>query len=167
MKFKTMPDNSGGGAFLKMKDGDDVKVVFFGEFVELWKTKYVAGVKSEIVPEGTEGARWVFRSNVAVKIDGQVVAKIFEGGPEIGGKLEKIGIDYKILDTVIKISRVKAKNRTSWEALPMPDGVHPSLRESISQLKPYDLREKKNSETSDFMNSPMPDFDSNEEEIPF
>lgn len=166
--FKSMPEGS-SGAFLKVKDGESVRIIVVGESQELWKSPYVMGEASVIVPAGTKDAQWKFRVNVAIVVGKEMVMKIWEGGRELGEQLEDLGDNYDIHNVVFLLTRKKKSNRVSWALMPLPDPISERTKDKIANMELHDLSEKKSKKGAidtpfTIDESPMPNFD---DEIPF
>lgn len=165
MKFKADPkESSGGGNYLRMKDGDSFKVVLQGdpyEFSTLWEQG-----KSRVVPDGTPKASFRFRINAVLKEDGKYVAKIWEQGARVYKALKALADDYDLSQTVLKVTRSgSTKDDTSYAVVPMPGGVDSNVQREITKIKLHDLVDKSNGAADEalFNEDPMPD----EGDIPF
>lgn len=177
MKFKDRPksDQGEGGTnrYLRLKDGDAVKMIPRGEIFEFYS---VFGTKGD-VPAGTSGAKKKYRMNVVVLEEGKFVMKIFDfNGPlydqfvEINKFCEENKQD--ITKTKVRVSRKGAgKSDTTYMALPLTN--EPLTAAIIQQIESIDLHDLDPLKKSppiprgdlppDFGDEPMPDS----EELPF
>jgi hypothetical protein len=168
MKFKYSPqERSGSGdgnLFLRLKDGDSVKVILRGnpsEFFTLWQNG-----KSSPAPEGTKGASFRFRINAIVTENDKYVVKIWEQGTRVYNALKALSEDYDLNKTVLRVSRSgSSKDDTQYSIVPLPGGVDSQAERAIGSLKLHELEVKSQVEPTPFDQVPTTDFD--DEIIPF
>ncbi len=141
MKFNRTISSGGDGTFLKLEEGKPVVGCIRGDVKDLfvvWQNK-----KPEYVDEGTEGAKFRFRVNIAVKVDGGFDMKILEGGAQIYGQLKDLEEDYDLESYFIKIKRTGSGMDTEYSVLPMPKGdVTKEDMKIIEKIKMHDLSPK-------------------------
>lgn len=119
--FKDM-GNSGGGNFLKLGDGESVVGIFRGdvyEFYQLWDDTAEGGRKSQVVPEGTAGAKARFRINFIVKDKDGYHPMIFENGPRVHAQLAELHEEFGLETTVVKLTRNGLKLETKYSIMPI------------------------------------------------
>lgn len=161
MKFNASPSTDGPKNILKLKDKEIVYGILRGEIYEFY-TLWDEGKKSQVVAEGTKGARFRFRVNIIVKDEvGANVAKIFEQGAVVYNELKNLNGEYDLEKTVLKITRTGSdKNSTSYSIIPTQKPVDDK---AISKVELQNLRLESE---APFNTTAPPPFDSNEE-IPF
>lgn len=157
MKFKRdIPEAGGSKNFLKLKDKESVKGIFYGdphEFSILWENG-----KSSVVPDGTPKSSFRFRINFITKEGPSYVAKIFENSATVYRQLGDLHEEYNLQETVVKITRNGTGMETTYSILPLKDPVTPELKEHLKTIELNDLETRKD-------NKP-PAFDA-DENIPF
>lgn len=127
MRFRTLPENEGGGSdkFLKIKNGESIKVILRGEIYEYF-VKWENG-KSVVVAEN-QGGKLRFRINALLFDQEQkkFVAKIWEFGQAVYKQLASINEEYALEETKIKITRKGEGKETEYSILPL-------LKEPLSE----------------------------------
>lgn len=127
--------------FIKLKDGDTIEGVFRGEpyiFYRIYKDKTEYRT---YIP----GSKFRFRVNFVTRENGNVVAKIFEGGSKIRDAIleakEEYGLNY-----VFKIKRKgSGMNDTTYSIFPK-EPLNESAIEAINAVKLNDLEPKQSSD---------------------
>ena len=135
------PVGGGGTMFLRLKDGEAVKVIPRGEnkvFYVKWN-----GSASEEVDRSEPGAKFRFKFNVVMNEGGKYVAKIFENGPSLYNALKELAEDYDLEKTVIKIKREGSGLETRYHAMPMPTQLGEDQLAAIAAVELPDLDGKK------------------------
>lgn len=123
-------DNS-GGVFLRLKDGESVVGVFRGEiyeFYQIWENG-----KPQVVGKEHEGAKSRFRLNFIAK--GELKPKIFEFGLTVYNQLAEIQEDYKVEETIVKITRRGTGTDTVYIIIPAKEQL------TAAQIKKLDAVE--------------------------
>ncbi len=147
-------ENSGGGLFFKLEDGDSLTGVCRGEIFEfciVWENN-----RSRVVEKDDEGAKARFRLNIVVNEGGRFVAKIWEFGLTIYNQLADIAEEYDISKTKLKITRRGTGTDTIYMILPLlKEPLQPKDLKSIEAVSMQILehREKQNQN-----NGPEPKF---------
>lgn len=174
MKFQKLEQHAGTDKFLKIKDGETVKVVFCGEIHEYY-VKWDNG-KSQIVGSG-EGGKIRFRVNVAVPEGAAIKMKIFEFGVPVYEQMGLLNKTYGDI-TKLKIAIIRRGEKLSTTYILLPLLNEPLAPPVLAKIESLDLHflnaQKKSNEpaTDAFQDVPMPDPDSfveemDEPEIPF
>lgn len=161
MKFNKSPKEGGGSGnmFLKLKDGESVKVILRGDPYEFY-SKWENG-KSILSDESDRDARFRFRMNVVVREGNSYVAKIWEQGPTAYNTLkELIDSGYDLEKTILNIKRIGQELNTTYSILPTKFEVTKEIEKEISKLDSHYLGHDVES------GSKAPSMDT-EEEIPF
>lgn len=119
MKFtkKDIGSDSGGGNFLKLKDGESIKGVCRGEVYE-FKIIWESG-KSKVVGNNDLNGKHRYRCNFVISESGKFVAKIWEFGITINNMLADLSEEYDLTETKIKISRVGTGKETQYTIMPL------------------------------------------------
>lgn len=161
MRFrKDLPD-SGGANYVKLKNGESISGIFYGDIHEFWAI-WRDGKPGE-VPEGTPGAGFRFRVNFIVKEGAVYVPKILEQGKTVYQDLGALHEEYNLEETVVKITRHgSSMNDTAYMILPLKQELSAEAKAHLKTLKLNDLSGKpKSSGDNDRPFSP------DDEEIPF
>lgn len=144
LKFDKDPQ-TGGGNFLKLKDGESATGILRGEvkvFYVTWE-----GGKSTEVPEGTPGAKFRFRVNLVVaEKDGVFAPKILEQGAMVYKAFKDLAEDYELSETIIKIKRSgSGQNNTEYSVMPLPKKPEASTLKKLEviELLPLESEESK------------------------
>lgn len=162
MKFKKdLPESSGNGAnFVKLKDRESITGIFMGEpyeFHSVWENG-----KTKVVDANHPGASFRFRINFVVK-DGPIyLPKIFENGVSVYRDLSDLNDEYKLEDTVVKITRNGVDKNTTYSILPLLKAdISPETKKYLKTIKLLDLGHKESDRG--FSGAPMP----SDEDVPF
>jgi hypothetical protein len=141
MLFTPRPKGLGKDSFLKLNDKEEVAGLFRGEiytFKRHWTNNQGVECQGEncqvckVDPENYASFR--FRINFITTINGQWVAKIFEGGGEIYDQLENLDRKYDLSKTVVEIIRRGLKQNTKYDILPMNRPVTPEMEQKIKSV---------------------------------
>lgn len=161
MKFRDKTDGGGGGKdFLKLKDKDEVRGSFRGEVTEFYSHwKAGGGVvcpgrdKCALCQSGKkeDKASFRFRLNFITRETegGPLVAKVFEQGWTVYETLRDLNKDYKLEETIVKISRKGSGPKdTSYSILPIKEWmIKPDLEAKLAlvplqNLDPFHVPEE-------------------------
>lgn len=140
MKFKEhVSENSSGGAFLKLADGESVNGVFVGDIYEFWG-KW-DGKTTVVAAEGDEGAKLRFRCNFITTEPGteELVVKIWEFPLMIYNQLKDINEEYPLEQTKMKITRKGVKTNTEYTIMPLVGGKNALKPEQVQLLSKIPL----------------------------
>ena len=139
MLFTPREKGLGKENFLKLGDGEEVTGIFRGEIYRLKKHWSASrsieciGFGCPVCPAEAESnakekdekkhrfAMFRFRVNFVTTINGQWVAKIFEGGGELYDTLTNLDKKFDVTKTVVDISRQGMKQNTKYQITPRPD----------------------------------------------
>ncbi len=134
MKFRDdLPESSGGGNYVKLKDKESMSGIFYGElheFYVLWEN----GKTREVSPD-TPGAKFRFRANFVIKEGAAYVPKIFENSQTVYQQLAELHAEYNLETVVVKITRNGSKLDTTYSILPLRDPVTPGTAACLRTLK--------------------------------
>lgn len=171
MKFtkRTMePREEGGGNFLKLKDGDQVKVVFVGEIFEFYQSWPFGGEK-QIYDKPTAGACPRFKVNLALIENGKLTIKIWEFGLPIYIQLGDINEVYPLEKTKIQLTRRGEGKKTTYAILPLiKDAISYKLSVDIKGLKLNVLGQQPKTSTEQIENdTPWPTSENDSDSVPF
>lgn len=166
MKFKGPEKKTDGKHYLRLKDGDQIIGVFRGQPYEFYEI-----FNQGEVPKSTQGATYRFRVNFITKEGSNYVAKIFQNGTRILGKMQRVNQVYNGLENVaVILSRTgSTKDDTMYDVIALPDKQQPTEEgwKLINQVPLHDVtngHEKSSISEPSFDQTPMPD---EHDEIPF
>jgi len=169
MRFKDRPQNQEGQSlpFVKLKDGEKIVGVFKGDPYEF----YHIFSERKIVPAGTKGASFRFRSNFITKEGASYVPKVFEQGGTVYDMLRDLNESYPLEETVVEIKRTgSTKDDTRYSILPLHPSKQPGPQawKVIDQVPLIPLEHKMAESTPepDF-GDPPPEVYDEHPEIPF
>ncbi len=155
--------------YLRLKDGEAIKIIPRGEIYEFYS---VFGTKGE-VPAHTQGSRVRYKMNAVVYEDGIFKAKILEYGPSVYDQLAEINKICDVTKTKIRFSRKgSGKADTQYMLLPLVnEPISSVVMQQIEAVKLNILNPKKSDIPPpgpddfppDFGDEPMPD----KEDLPF
>lgn len=141
MKFDEPKQETSGGLFIKLKDGDSVSGVIAGEELVKYK-KWENGKTTECDPED-ERASFRFIVNMIVNENGGYKAKLLEQGRKVYDQLRELHESgYDLERTTIKITRKgSGLNDTTYTVLPVPNGtLNDKQLESLKEVKLNELK---------------------------
>lgn len=168
MKFKARAPVTGGKDFVSLKDKESIVGVFMGEIHEYYAQWSAADRRYVEVPPETRGAKFRFRVNLVIKEGAAYVPKIFEQGATVYNDLATLNETYPLEKTLVKITRHgSAMSDTSYNLLPMPQGIPPETLKHLATIKLHDVL---NGSAKDEFNVPSdepPPMPSEDDEIPF
>jgi len=161
---KKMETGSGGGMFVKLKDGQFITGVLAGEvkfYEKIWKDR-------------PDQPTQRFKMNLLVKENGAISAKILDQGPSVWNQLVDMKeAGYNLLRTTIKISRKgSGKFDTEYTIMPIPNGVIDDISfSSLAAVKLNDLEKKESGPEKGPLAKPQDDLGSppqwTEDDVPF
>lgn len=144
MMFTPRPKGLGKDSFLKLQDKEEVIGIFKGEiytFKHHWTEKQgfeCEGANCQHCKNNPDKfPSFRFRINFVTTINGNWVAKIFEGGGELYDQLENLDRKYDLSKTVVEIIRRGLKQSTKYDILPMVQ--HPLTKEMEAKIKSVSL----------------------------
>lgn len=150
MLFEPRAKGLGKDSFLKLNDKEEVTGIFRGE-IHTFKRHWVGNRSQEctgqncpfctakIDPEKDKEnyPAFRFRVNFVTTVNGEWVAKIFEGGGELYDQLTNFDRKFDLTKTVVEIARQGLKQNTKYHILPRID--QPITKEMEAKLKSVSL----------------------------
>jgi len=132
--------------FLRLGDQEEATGIFKGE-IYTFKQHWVDGRGSECSGPGCQMCAndpehypaFRFRVNFILSNNGQLAAKIFEGGGGIYDSLVNLEKKFDLSKTIIDISRSGTKKNTKYQILPRSD--IPVTQEMESKFKSIQLHQ--------------------------
>lgn len=133
---------SGSKNFLKLKDGESVKVIFCGEMHHFYQ-KWFNG-KPALTDNKDPDGKIRFRNNVAcTDANGEVVMKLFDFSWSVFEKIKEINEEWNGIETVkIKITRNGIGTETEYHLTPLREPLSPSVLNLIKSLPLLPLEKK-------------------------
>jgi hypothetical protein len=170
----------GSTSYLKLEDGQAVKVVIRGE-VNTFYAHWVGGGAPNVICEGRGKpccdkygkAIFRFRVNVLVEENGAYVAKMLEQGGTLYDSIAAIAEEYALDDYIMRLSRKgKGKDDTVYSIVPAKDGkITKEQKKQFDAIKLLDVKPKNDFEAkSSLVTNPPPKSEEppfNDEETPF
>lgn len=145
MKFNQAADASESQKqFFKLKDGQNVRVVFRGEpyeFKQHWINNrgVLCNGGSENCSPCREGMKpgFRFRVNLVMSENGVFVSKIWEQGWTVYNQLKDLNADYPLETHLVKVARTgSGAQDTTYSILPVPNGMlSQQQHEKISKVE--------------------------------
>lgn len=162
MKFKDS-DSSGGGSFVRIKDGENVVGIFQGDPVEYRQHFSQAERKSYVCPESEcprcaagEKSSFRFRLNFLVAEGNSFTPKILEQGWTVYEALRELNKEYPLEKTLIKFSRKGTDmNDTQYFILPSSQGLNEEKLAAIKRIELLDLTPGGKKHADDFDKAPF------------
>jgi len=172
MKFPKEPKEGGEGGgleYFKIKDGETIRGIFYGEPVD-FQARWENG-RTIVTNDSDPDGRFKFRINVIIREGNDYKAKVWEQGTRVYNTLKELNEDYPLDQTVVKIKREGNGKQTSYSILPDPKApMTPQLREILAKVELHDLKKGLTTQEEAYgqeTDSDWPPEASMDEEIPF